>query len=330
MKRRHISLFAGLGGFIVSCNRKNIETVLANDFEDACVKTLKASFKGLKVSGEDIANLKLDAWLDIEQEIDLLSAGFPCQSFSQAGENKGFDDPRGKLFFEIPRICSEFKLPPKVLLMENVSHLKSFNRGERLSRIIQELRFMDYWVNETNSCILDSNKVGNSPQRRERLFIVAYHSRYFKKNYFRADTLEEKPSAGIWDLIKRDEKQDNHFYLEEDNKYCRMINEAISDHGEDRLYQIRRVEVRPCPEGICPTLTANMGAGGHNVPFLKDNFGVRKLTVDECLRLQGYMPDEITFPSELSEGKKLSMIGNAVHPNVVDLILDRIDFSKAA
>lgn len=328
MKKRHIALFAGLGGFIVSCNRRNIETVFANDFENACVKTLESSFQGLKVSESDIARLKLSDWLDVKQDIDLLSAGFPCQPFSQAGENKGFEDQRGKLFFEIPRICSELKSPPKVLLIENVSHLKIFNKGSRLARVIQALRSKGYWVNESSSCILDSNKFGGSPQRRKRLFIIAYHSHYFKKNYFHADVLEEKPALRIWDLIKRDEKKDEHVYLEEDNKYCHMINKAISEHGENRLYQIRRVEVRPCPEGICPTLTANMGGGGHNVPFLRDNFGIRRLTVNECLHLQGYMPDEIVFPSDLSDGTKLSMIGNAVHPGVVDLILDRIDFSK--
>ena len=136
------------------------------------------------------------------------------------------------------------------------------------------------------------------PQNRERLFIIAYHSKYFKKNYFGDMPKISQKRIPLWDVVNRN-KRANIDYLPEENKYARMIRKASLDGGLDRLYQIRRVEARTCPEDTCPTLTANMGAGGHNVPFLIDDFGVRKLTVEECLATQGYRPGEIKFPNEM-------------------------------
>ena len=132
-QRRHVALFAGLGGFIVAAQRCNFETTFANDIDPKCAATLKASFPGLRVSDTDVTKLSVAEELTELGPIDLLSAG-PCQSFSAAGSCKGFDDPRGRLFFEIPRICKDLETPPKVLILENVSYLKLFDNGSRLTK----------------------------------------------------------------------------------------------------------------------------------------------------------------------------------------------------
>lgn len=104
MKRTHVALFAGLGGFITATNRCGFQTVFANDIEHACISAIKTTFPDIKTSKTDITKLSVKDELTDLGPIDLLSAGFPCQSFSNAGRCKGFDDPRGQLFFEIPRL----------------------------------------------------------------------------------------------------------------------------------------------------------------------------------------------------------------------------------
>ena len=327
MKRTHLALFAGLGGFITAANRAGFETVFANDFETSCVETLKATFPRVRISDTDITKFSVKEELNEIGPLDLLSAGFPCQSFSNAGSNLGFDDPRGQLFFEIIRICKELPEPPKVLLLENVSFLKIFDNGSRLTTVLHHLRAAGYWVNTSNAMILNPKDLYGASQNRKRLFIIAYHSKYFKKNYFDANIKNEDRSANLWSLIDRGVKADDAYYLDESNKYAQMIRRASDEGGSNRLYQIRRIEVRACPENICPTLTANMGAGGHNVPFLIDDFGIRKLTIKECLALQGYEDGDVVFPAGMVQSQKYAMIGNAIYPEVAEMIMKKIDYS---
>jgi DNA (cytosine-5)-methyltransferase 1 len=182
--RNHIALFAGLGGFSVATRRVGINTIFATDLETHCIKTIKKSFPGTPTACIDISALDFRDHFNTNVEVDLLSAGFPCQSFSMAGSNLGFDDPRGKLFFEIPRLIKNLDAPPKVVLLENVPFLKIFDNGSRLNIVIQALRKQGYWVSVAQAPILNSRDVCGTPQRRERLYIVAYHSTFFKKKLF--------------------------------------------------------------------------------------------------------------------------------------------------
>lgn len=320
---RHVALFAGLGGFVLAANRMGLETVFINEVDEACCLTLKHNFPKITVSDKDIRELEVGAHKELKQEIDILTAGFPCQSFSVAGENLGFEDSRGKLFFEIPRICQEMTSPPKVLLLENVPNLKLFDGGARLRVVINELRKAGYWVNVNNAQIVDSYDIADTAQRRERLFIVATHSKYFKKNKFIFPETKKK-KKNLWKYINNEKKSEIKLYLDEENKYARMIRRNAEQDGTNRLFQIRRVDARSCPENVCPTLTANMGGGGHNVPFVVDSFGVRRLSNDELMRLQCIKNDEFSFPSGISESSKLSMIGNAICIDVAEEIFKKI------
>ena len=269
-------------------------------------------------------DLDPSGYSELEESVDVLSAGFPCQSFSVAGENLGFDDERGKLFFKIPDICKRMRRFPKVLLLENVPYLKIYDGGARLKIVLNELRRIGYWVSEENVAILDSYDFGDTPQRRERLYIVAVHSSYFRKNKFSFPAPKMVHHKSVWDYIKRDQRSDPKLYLDPESKYARMIQRAAEKDGIDRLYQIRRTDVRSCPKGTCPTLTANMGGGGHNVPFLIDNWGIRRLSVDEIALLQCIRTDELVFPAGLTESSKLMMLGNAICVDVVAKIFEQI------
>jgi DNA (cytosine-5)-methyltransferase 1 len=102
-----------------------------------------------------------------------------------------------------------------------------------------------------------------------------------------------------------------------------IVEKAITKHiSNNVVYQLRRQYVRENKSNVCPTLTANMGTGGHNVPLIKDNKGIRKLTPRECFNLQGF-PKDYKLP-ELSDAKLYSLAGNAVSVPVVQLIANKL------
>ena len=103
-----------------------------------------------------------------------------------------------------------------------------------------------------------------------------------------------------------------------------MINQLAQRHDRNRLFQIRRVQARACSPGVCPTLTANMGGGGHNVPFVFDKFGLRRLTESECLRMQGFDDTKVKFPDHVLSKDLYKMVGNAVSVNTVATIIEQI------
>lgn len=316
-----MALFAGLGGFMAAAEQLGVRNVFANEFDANACKMLRLNYPKTKVCEKDILDLKVAHYAELNSAVDVLTAGFPCQSFSRVGDNKGFDDPRGRLFFEIPRICRELKKPPRILVLENVGFLKEFDKGSRLAKVVNELRRAGYWVSNTNAQILDSYDVGGGPQTRRRLFIVAAHNKYFNKNSFDFRSIEKEQGEELFQVIDRSSQVGENLYLDSQDKYFQMIDDLASKKGKNRLFQIRRTEPRACPKGKCPTLTANMGGGGHNVPFVFDDFGLRKLSRDECLKLQGFAPREIKIPDGMANGAMYQMIGNAVHvPTVKNLL----------
>ena len=102
------------------------------------------------------------------------------------------------------------------------------------------------------------------------------------------------------------------------------MEKGVEQHiSNNILYQWRRVYVRANKSNCCPTLTANMGSGGHNVPLLRDDKGVRKLTPRECFNLQGF-PRNYVLP-KISDSSLYTLAGNAVSVPVVDLIVRRLN-----
>ena len=322
---KHVALFAGIGGFMFAARQAGMETVWANEVDRKCCDVLELNFPETKVSQKSIADLDKSDMGEVDGDIDLLTAGFPCQSFSIAGgEIKAFDDPRGRLFFEIPRLIGLMKSPPKIVLLENVPTIKKFDKGALLRTIITEMKFAGYWVKERHAQILNSLDYGCTPQSRNRLFIVCAHKDHFKHNPFDFDKLDTIPQPPLNDFVERKDMAGKHYYLSQENKYYKMMHRLSEKVGRERVFQIRRVEARASKPGICPTLTANMGDGGHNVPFIFDDFGLRRLTENECLRMQGFDPALVMRPDGLIAQDLLRMIGNSVSVNTVCGILNQI------
>ena len=320
------ALFSGIGGFCLGFREHNIETKWAVENDAFAVQTYEENLGPNKVLRE-----RNGALLGIEDlhvaainlpPVDILHAGFPCQSFSIAGERNGFADPRGQLFFEIIRVLREFgENRPSVLLLENSPNLKIGERGSWFLQLANEIRSAGYWFRDSNAFELDCYDYTVVPQKRKRLFMIA-----FATNKFRNGRIElASPIAGhknLSDYVDFQGKiEDESYYLDAENRYHQMISEKIEDRRA--IYQLRKYFVREKEANVCPTLTANMGQGGHNVPFILDSKGLRKLTEYECLALQGF-PRRFHFPASVPRAKRYQQVGNAVVPPLVNLIAKSI------
>lgn len=320
------ALFAGIGGFCVGFASAGIETDWAIEIDPSAVDTYEANIGKGKIlrHGDDPANiLNVSVAGDALSSVDILHAGFPCQSFSVAGERKGFNDPRGQLFYEIIRLVKEFgEDRPSVLLLENSPNLKVGDGGSWFMELSSQLKKAGYWFRDSNAIELDSYDFTHTPQKRRRLFMSA-----FATNRFRNGKININPSLN---LEKKDlsryidfdgEIEDDTYYLNEDNKYHQMITDKVDDRRS--IYQLRKYLVREQSANICPTLTANMGQGGHNVPFVFDKKGLRKLTEYECLKIQGF-PFDYFFPDTVGRAKRYQQIGNSVVPPLVSILASSI------
>ena len=210
-----------------------------------------------------------------------------------------------------------------MVVLENVPHLLYGAEGTWFDEIRRALRRAGYWFRSESCWIVNVKDETDLPQDRERLFMVAASRYHFSHNPF-PDSSSNRPSdasrRSIQDFIDRDRPGTADAYLSPDNRYYKMISSKMATgESEENLYQLRRSYVREKRGGLCPTLTANMGGGGHNVPFVKDEWGIRKLSVDEVARLQGFDPGESLFP-EIPVAEQYRLLGNAVCVNLAHLI----------
>lgn len=164
MKLRLGSMFAGIGGIDKGFELNNVDLVWANEVDINASKTYERNFKHALFI-DDVRNLDASKL----EKVDILTAGFPCQSFSIAGHRRGLDDERGKLFFETIRFAKELK--PKYILLENVKNLCSHNNGKTFTIMIKKLEEIGYFVKYK---ILNTATHANIPQNRERLYIIAF------------------------------------------------------------------------------------------------------------------------------------------------------------
>lgn len=301
---RTIDLFAGVGGIRLGFEKAGFKTVFANDFEPKCKDTYDLNFRDSKLVVEDIRKIGIE---DLP-EFDFLLGGFPCQAFSIAGYRQGFSDEkgRGNLFFDIARILEARK--PEGFLLENVKNLKSHDGGKTFKIIEETLQGLGYHL---KTKVLNSMEYGNIPQNRERVYIVGFKNReYFEKFEFPSPV---KLTTNITDLLEKNVPE--KYYYNGKPLFSRLKN-YIKKEG--RVYQWRRQYVRENKSGVCPTLTANMGTGGHNVPLIKDKKGIRKLTPLECARIQGF-PEGYKIP-KLADSALYKQFGNSVSVPVIEAV----------
>lgn len=309
------SMFAGIGGVCLGFINAGADVVWANEVDPYACKTYRLNFNGASFLDEgDIYDIDANSIPDM----DILTAGFPCQAFSIAGYRRGFNDERGVLFYEVMRVVRVKK--PRIIFLENVKNLKTHDRGNTFSVIRSLLSEEGY---EVVYKVLNTTEYGNIPQNRERIYVVA-----FKKNidggcpeidHFKFPE-SVKLTVGLRDLIDYHSKIGDEFYYKSNHPYYAELDATMKN--PDTVYQWRRVYARENKNNVCPTLTANMGTGGHNVPIIRDDFGIRKLTPEECLALQGF-PKTFKFPN-FGNSHKYKQVGNSVSIPVITRIVQNI------
>ncbi|HEV2233179.1 MAG TPA: DNA (cytosine-5-)-methyltransferase, partial [Terriglobia bacterium] len=177
------SLFTAIGGFCRAFEQVGATIAWANENDKFATETFKLNFPKVRCIDKDVQHLSVHG--DHLGPVDVLTAGFPCQPFSVAGDKLGFQDERGLLFLHIIRIIREFgRQKPKVLLLENVKNLKHHDKGRTFKRIQSEIQRAGYWFTQSNAEILHTALHTDIPQNRERIFMVAMNCDHFPANTF--------------------------------------------------------------------------------------------------------------------------------------------------
>ncbi len=301
---RFIDLFAGIGGFRIAMQKCGGECVYSSEWDVNAQKTYYHNFGDVPFG--DItkeSNKRL-----IPNGFDVLCAGFPCQAFSIAGYRKGFEDTRGTLFFDVAEIIRRKR--PKAVYLENVKNLYTHDGGKTFEVIKNSLEELGYVVYHQ---VMNAMEYANIPQNRERIFIVCFDPQQVPNHNDFCFPQKEKLTKTIHDCINYNEKNEKLFYGDKMG-HIQELRDGIT--SKDTIYQWRRQYVRENKSNVCPTLTANMGTGGHNVPLILTNYGIRKLSPKECLNFQGF-PAQYTFPDNIADSAKYKQAGNSV---VVPLI----------
>lgn len=297
------SLFAGIGGLDLGFDYAGFNIVWANDFDKWACQTYRANVNDKIVEG-DITQLKSTI-----PDHDVLIGGFPCQPFSTLGKLKGFEDEnRGNMFFEIMDIVK--KHDTKVIVLENVKNLTTHDHGNTFSTI---KRLLDEAGYEVNYKVLNSQDYG-VPQRRNRVFIVAFNRKYFKSGSFEYPEKEEL-KVTTQDLL--DENVEEKYFLTE------RISHTILGEGT-KGYIVKPTIDLPISKTLTATMHKMHRASQDNYVTDQVNFernvvdkvrriNIRKLTPDECRKLQGFPSDWKQVVADIHAYKQF---GNAVTVNV--------------
>lgn len=304
-----VSLFSGIGGIDLAFEQAGFEVVWANELDRFACVTYRHNFPQNCLVESDIRGVDKSS----VPKADVIVAGFPCQSFSVMGYQRGFNDARGNLFFEIIAIAEHIK--PKVIFLENVRNLINHDNGRTFLTIFNCLSKIGYFVKYT---VQSPHTHANIPQERNRTFIAAF-SDYDMMSKFSFPG--EMPLTGnLSSVFDRSVRQHDYFYYKSASKYFDLLNKRIPD--TTGMYRIDDSGVAMRKYVISPTLKANMGTYPDRVPVIRDNYGIRKITPLECLALQGFPPDFGFKDIPIEQAYK--QCGNTVCVPVVKRIADNI------
>ncbi|WP_297207564.1 DNA cytosine methyltransferase [uncultured Brachyspira sp.] len=301
-----IDLFAGIGGFRIALESLGAKCVYSNEIDKFAKEAYYNNFGELP--DDDIT--KVD-----EKSIpnhDILCAGFPCQAFSISGKQKGFNDNRGNLFFDIARILKYQKT--KVVFMENVKNIVNHDNGKTLNTIKKIMNELDY---DFYYKILNASDYG-IPQKRERVYIVCFRKDLNIKKFNFPKPIEL--INHLEDFLLEENQVPNDIYINrndiimnylKDNKYSnKSIRLGIVNKGGqgERIYSTK---------GVAITLSADGGGVFSKTGGYLINGKYRKLMPRECARIMGY-PDSFKIIDNKNQAYK--QFGNSVVIDVLQYI----------
>ncbi|MBQ3431959.1 MAG: DNA (cytosine-5-)-methyltransferase [Clostridia bacterium] len=302
------SLFSGIGGIDLGFQQAGFDILWAIDFDKNACATYKANFPNVELLEENIKNVNAESL----KNVDVIAAGFPCQSFSVCGNQAGFQDSRGHLFFEIMRIADTVK--PKIIFLENVANLVEHDKGRTFNVIHNELIKRNYCVRYN---VVDACDYG-IPQHRTRTYIVAFLNELHCERYqFPPKCTLDKT---IFNIIDKTKKEDGIYYLPADSQQYKQLNSFITDTNQ--IYRFTDYGIQSSKNGISFTLKANMGTWYNRIPFVKDNYGIRKITPYECLLIMGF-PQSFRI-GNIPANSAYKQIGNSVCVPIIKSIAKQI------
>ena len=278
------SFFGGVGGIDLGFEGTNkFSSQYINEFDRNAQITISENFPDVNLDRRDIHDVKVNE----VPNTDLVVGGFPCQAFSIAGYRRGFEDERGDLFFELLRIIKAKK--PQAIFIENVKNMVTHDHGNTFKVIREALVMNGYFIKWQ---VLNAKDYGNIPQNRERIYIVGFLNKNVFEKFEFPERIELKKT--LKDVIDfNGQLEDKYYYRKGKQPFYELLEDSVT--SDEAVYQWRRQYVRENKSGVVPTLTANMGTGGHNVPIVKSKFGIRKLTPNETFKVQGF-PDDFKLP----------------------------------
>lgn len=316
-----LELFAGAGGLAIGMERAGFESVLLNEIDKHACNTLRKNRPDWNVIEGDISKVDFSKF---NERIDILSGGFPCQSFSYAGKQLGFEDTRGTLFYEFARAVRETS--PKILLAENVRGLLTHDNGETLKAISDVIRELGYTLVEPRILKAMFYQV---PQKRERLFLVGIRNDVAKEVSFLWPS-SYKRILTMRDALKKGElypcdvpKSEGQTYPKRKEEILKMIPPGgywrdLPDSIQ-REYMMKSYYLGGGKTGMArrlswdePSLTLTCAPAQKQTERCHPD-ETRPLTVREYARIQTF-PDDWHFSGPVSAQYK--QIGNAVPVNL--------------
>lgn len=316
---KYIDLFCGLGAFhnafnYISNSNVNYKCVFACDIDENVRKIYTSNYK-LEPFG-DINNIDIDHIPDF----DILCGGFPCQPFSIAGKKEGFDDKiKGNLFFTILKIIDQKN--PSTIILENVKNLLSINNGNTFEIIKTELEKRGYFISYK---ILDS-KFYNSPQSRQRLFIIGNKQKLFvfpteiKNNIIPVSNIIDYTESRFLDYSDKyrlEKCNDNN-----NKNNCKMLYKLFNIKTNNGGRQGERIySINHCG----PTICASSGGPGAKTGLYYINNKVRRLNALEGIRMFGF-DDNYTWNEFVKEEDMLFYLGNSIVVDVLKIILKSLE-----
>lgn len=327
---RYAEFCTGIGGFRLGIEESelNAKMVYSNEINDSCEVTYACNF-GDKFNSRDLFSIKAE---DLP-EFDMICAGFPCQPFSQAGKGKGFNDPRGTVFFKLMKII-KYK-EPSIVFFENVPNLKRHDKGYTYRTIIRHLAEEGY---QTHDVVLDSSFFG-VPQSRPRIYLVAFKTKItgnIEFNFTEKNTgktaLRSFLNLGDYSIPISDKWQE-YVDLYTNKKKAEQISfslpktraklERIGSNCnlDDCVFQIRSSGIRAYSlDEPFPTFAVSNSGGGAMIPVLSKER--RHLNLVEMRRIMGF-PEWFDL-SQVSRTDAIKQLANAVCPPVITSICNDI------
>ena len=314
---KYFSMFSGIGGFEIGLqnSKYEFENCGYSEVDKYAISIYKRHFPEHRNYG-DATKINTEEL----EDFDLLIGGFPCQAFSIAGKQRGFNDTRGTLFFEIARVLRDKK--PKYFLLENVKNLLSHEGGRTIQTILEICDELGYDV----SWKIYNSKNYGVPQNRERLFLKGYYRGECGREVFLKQKIGQESDGGLISLNKK--KQAQKVY-DINGVATTLCANGGGQGGKTGLYAINVTK-----EGNARALTTRQRdtkLSKRQDIYIQDiekgNLAIRRLIPLECERLQGF-PDNWTElgkdDEKISDTQRYKCVGNAVTTKVITSIINEM------